>query len=405
MSIESCETMRLVEAKFDGRLGEREAASLDRHIATCPACRAHAEDLPRLRALAAEHAEPSTPLQQQRSRARLLSEAARIEPRRAAPPRPTWATGLLLAAAMLVAAFAGWSLRAPLTAQTPHGAPSEPANTSIVATPATPMQQQPARLATTVAPERGARFAQQSAGGAETVTLDEGAATFAVRPLAAGERFIIKTADGEIELRGAVARVEAAGSKVRAVSVQEGKAEVRYGGAVFELSAGSAWSPPVPAPTPAVDPSLNAPPNTPAPAPIAAPRLGRASIQAAGSTPAARVASKPVTPTAAEAHTSEPVAPAAAPPEPPKVDPGATDFADAVHLFERGDYPSAARRLAEFSKAHPDDGRAEDSAFLSILALQRTGKTAEAAAAAQRYLQAYPNGYRRAEAVKIAAKH
>jgi TolA-binding protein len=407
MSIESCETMRLVEAKFDGRLGEREAASLDRHVATCSACRAHAEDLPRLRAIAAEHAEPSTPLQQQRSRARLLSEAARIEPRRAAPARPTWATGLLLAAAMLVAAFAGWSLRAPLTAQTaaapqgPHGPPSEPATTSIVLAPATPMQQQPARLATTVAPERGARFAQQSAGGAETVTLDEGAATFAVRPLSAGGRFIIKTADGEVELRGAVARVEAAGSKVRAVSVQEGKAEVRYGGAVFELSAGSAWSPPLPAPPPAVDPS----PNAPAPAPIAAPRLGRASIQAAGSTPAARLASKPVTPTAAEAHTSEPVAPAAAPPEPPKVDPGATDFADAVHLFERGDYHSAARRLADFSNAHPDDGRAEDSAFLSILALQRTGKTAEAAAAAQRYLQAYPNGYRRAEAVKIAAKH
>ncbi len=157
MSIESCETMRLVEAKFDGRLGEREAASLDRHVATCPACRAHAEDLPRLRALAAEHDEPSTPLQQQRSRARLLSEAARIEPRRAAPSRPTWATGLLLAAAMFVAAFAGWSLRAPLTAQTQpglHAPPSEPANTSIVVTPATPMQQQAARLATTVAPER-----------------------------------------------------------------------------------------------------------------------------------------------------------------------------------------------------------------------------------------------------------
>ncbi|MFS8067046.1 MAG: hypothetical protein ACMG6S_11800 [Byssovorax sp.] len=32
-----------------------------------------------------------------------------------------------------------------------------------------------------------ARFAQQSAGGAEIVTLDEGAATFAVRPLATGE--------------------------------------------------------------------------------------------------------------------------------------------------------------------------------------------------------------------------
>lgn len=94
----------------------------------------------------------------------------------------------------------------------------------------------------------------------------------------------------------------------------------------------------------------------------------------------------------------------AAPIAPLRVDPGATDFADAMHLFERGDYPSAAKRLSDFSKAHPDDGRGEDAAFLGILSLQRTGKTAEAAAAAQRYLQAYPKGYRRAEAVKIASQ-
>ncbi|MEO5731958.1 MAG: FecR domain-containing protein, partial [Byssovorax sp.] len=222
---------------------------------------------------------------------------------------------------MFAAAFVGWKLRAPTTAQS---TPSDPAKAAVViasAASATPMQPQ-ARLTTTVAPERGARFAQRSAGGAETVTLDEGAATFAVRPLATGERFIIRTTDGEVELRGAVARVEAAGSKVRAVSVQEGKAEIRYGGAVFELSAGSAWSPPLAAPPVAVDPPAAAP----ALAPTSDPRLGRASNHEAGSTPAARGASKPVVPTAAEAHTSEPAAPAATPPAPPEVEPGATDF-------------------------------------------------------------------------------
>ena len=66
MSIETCETMRLVEARYDGRLGEREAASLDRHVATCAACRAHAEALPRLREIAVEPIEPRTPLEQQR---------------------------------------------------------------------------------------------------------------------------------------------------------------------------------------------------------------------------------------------------------------------------------------------------------------------------------------------------
>ena len=399
MSIESCETMRLVEARYDGRLGEREAASLDRHVATCDACRAHAADLPRLRAIAEEHPEPQTPLEQQRSRARLLSEAARIEPRGLPRARPVWATGLMLAAAMLAAAFIGWTLRAPLTAH--NAPPSEPASTNVALT-ALPVAT-PARFATTVAPERGARFAQRTAAGAETVTLDEGAATFVVRPLAKGERFLIKTADSEIELAGASARVEAVGSRVRSVTVQEGKAEVRYSGAVFELSAGSTWSPPVDtAPPPSAIPAVD--PATPA-ASAADPRLGRASIAAPGARPSARVVSRPAPAPAATTPGSEPVVPVIAPPAPAKAEPGATDFADAVHLFERGDYPSAARSLAEFSKAHPSDGRGEDAAFLAILSLQRTGKTAEAAAAAQRYLQTYPTGYRRAEAVKIAASH
>jgi TolA-binding protein len=399
MSIESCETMRLVEAKYDGRLGEREAASLDRHVATCAACRAHEGDLPRLREIAAAPIAPQTPLEQQRSRARLLSVAARIEPRNAAQSRPRWATGLLLAAAMFAAAFLGWTLRAPMTAQLIKS--SEPARTALVvpARSAAPVVASVAttRLATTVAPERGARFAQRSADGAETVTLDEGAATFAVRPLAANERFVIKTADGEIELRGAVARVEAEGSRVRRVTVTEGKAEVRYSGAIFELNAGSSWSPPL-------DVAPTAAPTTAPAAPTSDPRLGRASIAAPSPVAAApRAASKPPAPVAIVTPSPAPFAAAEPPPAPAKAEPGATDFADAVHLFERGDYPSAARHLAEFSKAHPDDGRAEDAAFLGILSLQRTGKTADAAAAAQRYLQAYPAGYRRAEAAKIAA--
>ena len=404
MSIESCETMRLVEARYDGRLGEREAASLNRHLATCDACRAHAEALPRLREIATEHPEPQTPLEQQRSRARLLYEAARIEPRGVTRSRPAWATGLMLAAAMFACAFAGWMLHTPGAAPAANNAAPVDSAKAPLAFP-TASVFAPMRVATTVAPERGARFSQHTAGGAETVTLDEGAATFTVRPLAAGERFLIKTADGEIEIEvaGASVRVEAAGSKVRSVTVQEGKAEVRYSGAIFELSAGSTWSPPVDtAPPASAAPAVN-PPSTAAAA--SDPRLGRASITAVGARPAARVAAKaaiqPVitTPTVKP----EPIVPAVAPPAPPKVDPGSTDFADAVHLFERGDYPSAARRLSDFSKAHPGDGRGEDAAFLGILSLQRTGTTAEAAAAAQRYLAAYPSGYRRAEAVKIAA--
>ena len=70
--------------------------------------------------------------------------------------------------------------------------------------------------------------------------------------------------------------------------------------------------------------------------------------------------------------------------------------------MEQGDYGAAAERLKSFADAHPGDARAEDAAFLTIGSLQRAGRAAEAAEAARRYLAAYPNGYRRAEAAAIA---
>ncbi len=71
-------------------------------------------------------------------------------------------------------------------------------------------------------------------------------------------------------------------------------------------------------------------------------------------------------------------------------------------MIERGDYGAGAKRLEAFSSSSPGDERAEDAAFLVILALQRAGRPAEAAAAARRYLATYPSGYRRAQAKAIA---
>ncbi len=67
----------LVEARRDGRLGDRESASLDRHLFTCASCRALAADLERLAGLAGSgRIAPLSPLEQRRGRLRLLRDAA-----------------------------------------------------------------------------------------------------------------------------------------------------------------------------------------------------------------------------------------------------------------------------------------------------------------------------------------
>ncbi len=69
--------------------------------------------------------------------------------------------------------------------------------------------------------------------------------------------------------------------------------------------------------------------------------------------------------------------------------------------MERGDYGAAVEHLERYEREQPGAAGAEDAAFLVVVSLQRAGKRAEAAAAAQRYLARYPKGLRRAEAEAI----
>jgi TolA-binding protein len=202
------------------------------------------------------------------------------------------------------------------------------------------------------------------------VTLEDGGVTFLVRAQAPEERFLVKTADAEVEVRGTVFRVEAKATRIRAVLVSEGKVLVRFAGETTFVEGGESWRPPPEPPQDEAASETASPPATtvpPPPHPAAVKTLPRAA------------ATKPETE-------------------------GATkDFVDGVHMIERGDYGAAADRLEAFSAAHPKDSSAEDAAFLAILALQRAGRLSEAVAAAKRYLDRYPQGYRRAEAEQIAA--
>ena len=72
--------------------------------------------------------------------------------------------------------------------------------------------------------------------------------------------------------------------------------------------------------------------------------------------------------------------------------------------LEKGDYSGATDALNAFSKKHHGNVLTEDADFLTIVALQRAGRHAAAAQAAQRYLAKYPNGARRSEAQVIAQR-
>jgi ferric-dicitrate binding protein FerR (iron transport regulator) len=361
MKPEPCPMALLVEAKRDGRLGHRELASVDRHLATCASCAELVSDLGRIRALLRAPTPTPAPLSVQRSRLKLLREAALPSSPAQRPSRPL----IALAVALAAAGALGLALRQ-----------RSPESHVAVMQPMAASANEPPRTATSVLPEGQARFTRTSSDGTEIVTLSDGAVNLSVRHLEAGERFLVKTGDAEVEVRGTLFRVEAANDRIQRVSVAEGKVEVRFGGATFFMTADERWDRPADAPL--------------SPAKAAAIRSSDSSTKTEehGVTAVKR--------SPAKAHPASSAKPVASDAE------SAGAFEEGMAMMERGDYGAAARRLEAFSSSSPADDRAEDAAFLVILALQRAGRPAEAAAAARRYLATYPSGYRRAQAKAIA---
>jgi hypothetical protein len=331
----------MVEARRDGRLGERETASLERHLATCAACRAYAERLARYAEQVRAPKGPSvSPLDHQRRRLALLRAAT-------FSAAPAARRTVVLAAALAAAASAGGA--ALLLARAAH----RPA-IAAVARVGPVLRRLPPRRETVVRAVPEARFERASAGGTERVDLHEGRVDLDVRPLLADERFLVFTADAEVEVRGTVFGVEAHDGCLARVEVREGRVVVRHLGHATFVSAGEAWSP--------------------------------ALAESVG--PASRPSSH-----ATSARTAAPTTgPAAVRAEVPSASP---TFADGMRAIERGDYAHAARALDDFRNAEPSDARAEDAAYLVILAHHRAGKHEEAAAAARRFLSSYPQSPRR----------
>jgi ferric-dicitrate binding protein FerR (iron transport regulator) len=344
-----CPMAALVEARASGRVGEHEAPALERHVAGCAECTELARDLGRLAELARRPVPPRSELDQRRARMRLLRDAAK-------EPRPHARRAVVaIAFAAAAAAIVGVVELGRHGGPAPIAAAPTAASASIQAAPA-------ARTTTIVRGEDGARFTRVEEGGVDRVALESGAVTCSVRPLGVGERFLVTTSDGEVEVHGTIFRVRAEDGHLRGVDVSEGKVEVRAGGRAFFLAAGEGW------------------------AATSAPRADASGSPSA--TPSARADARP----AASARAGAPRAPTAD---------GDALFADGVESLGRGDYEAAVRRLAAFRERAPHDPRAEDAAMLAVVALDRAGKKAEAKAAAARYLADFPAGHRAGEARAI----
>jgi hypothetical protein len=338
----ACPRLFEVEALRDGRLGGAERLRFQSHLGVCAECAREARDLQALSdALrAATPVAEADELHVRRERTRLLAafDASLVPANQSRRPR-LW---LAAAAAVLLAVLGalGFVLWA---------APS-----------ATPVAKAPATEPVLIRADSSARWSRRVEPQLERVVLEQGALSIRVDHTATQRRLLVILPDGELEDIGTTFSVSADAGHTTRVTVQDGSVVLRLRGKPpIALGAGDSWSP---APTPVVTVPVPEAPAAPTP------RGARPSLSA---TPAASI-------------------------DPPEPDASA-DFRAAMAAFNGGSNAQAAGLFAAFLTEHATDPRAEDAAYLRVLALQRSGNATATQQAARSYLARYPRGFRQAE--------
>jgi TolA-binding protein len=237
-----------------------------------------------------------------------------------------------------------------------------------------------------VAPAADVTFTQVAR--AQTFALTAGSVNARVAKLHEGERFLVRTADTEVEVRGTVFEVAVVpsdpscgeGTTTR-VSVTEGVVVVRNHGEEVRVAAGEHW-----------------PVGCAAPKPLAAPSASSAAAAPNGAPSASACA----TPSGSAA---------AAPPQPTRVglaDPSAGPLASQNDLFDlalaakyRGDLEGALAGFERYLGTYPTGEHVESASVqrMRILAKLDRGRAVEAAKA---YLAQHPKGFARDEAEALA---
>jgi hypothetical protein len=215
--------------------------------------------------------------------------------------------------------------------------------------------------------EQDAEVAIDALGASEQLRLDAGSIELHVAKLAPGERFLVRTPDAEVEVRGTRFRVSIAaadascgGGTVTRVAVFEGVVVVRRAGTEARVGAGEPW-----------------------PAGCTVASQGAEAPAGATPTPVARTA-----PAASAVSTlSE-----------------QNDlFAQAMAAKRRGDPAAALAGFDRLLARYPRSPLAENAA-VERMRLLRGSDPLRAAQAARAYLAAYPNGFARVEAEAVAAE-
>jgi hypothetical protein len=190
------------------------------HMASCSRCSDEWSGALRLRALVrALRAPVPTRRRAADVRARLVAEGRAVRGR---PLRKSGAGAVVVA----LAAAAAVAFAIGLRSTAPRSAPDAP----IV------------RRHGVVTAAPGARYALLSAAPDEVVLLESGSIHVEVSPLGAGERFRVRAADGEVEVRGTAFDVDVENGHLDAVTVQHGRVEVRGASvAAATLAAGEGW--------------------------------------------------------------------------------------------------------------------------------------------------------------------
>jgi TolA-binding protein len=355
--MDRCTRLWEIDPYRDGRLGEKDARSFERHLRACSACSGQLERDERLRELARAlpDADPGE-LPLRRLRARVMRDAATGDVR---PGRPRgWR--LAATAAVVLVGLGGWAAVASRHVPTVTSVTSVTVATASGAGAPSPTESPGAVLVTetlagTVVASAGSRWSQKRGGGVEEIAFEDGSLHMHVRPLAAGERLVVVLPDGELEVRGTTFDVDVTQGATTRVHVDEGVVELRLRGQTLRrLQATETWV--ATAPT----------------------------------------ASRQLPPLAPPAHTaaSEPVAAAD----------GIGGYSAAMELLRGGRNDEAAAAFHAFALSQPRAPQAEDASFLEAVALARAGRIDAAGLAAEHHLASYPGSFHRKEAAILVAR-
>ena len=246
-------------------------------------------------------------------------------------------------------------------------------------------------------------FTVAEQGATTAFALTAGSVHADVAKLRAGERFVVRTPDGEVEVRGTsfdVAVVapspSCGGGTTTRLMVSEGVVVVRSAGAEDRVGRGESW--PRGCAT-----ALAAPPAATAESPAAS---AVASAAFAGRMPPS-VAPSPAPPAVAPPLPAPPVVapPAAVAPVAASSDLAAQNalFAEASAARRRGDTAAALVAYDRLAARYPLSPLAEN-AYVERMRLLATTDARRGAEAAGVYLARYPRGFARTEAQDLVAK-